>query len=400
MNPKLRELYDQERALIQQANALLDKPDATEDEINAKQAEIDTLRAKIKLAEAAEAAGNDDPPKGAPLPNGNNEKPVYNGAFFYRAVIGRLSSDESAVLKQIMRDHRAQLTENKAEDGGYVVPEDLTKEIIEAIKREESVRNLVRVEDVKTKSGRRIVRTGTPNKLFNTDEREEIKKLNNPQYDVIPYDIHKYAGLMDVPNELFDDAFVNFINEIRTWLADAARETENEKILYGGGGINPMGLLDKTEPYYIEHTAPAVIDIKALRRIKNKLKQGYRANARWVMNTEAFELISNIEDKNGRGILAEDPRKPDAFTLFGLPVEIYDSIKTDEDHKTDILFGDFKRGYRMFDRKSFEFKLTDTGAGAFETDTVKARGIERFDGQRMDKEAIVVVRGVVVGTDA
>jgi len=114
------------------------------------------------------------------------------------------------------------------------------------------------------------------------------------------------------------------------------------------------------------------------------------------MNTDAFEAISNIEDKNGRSILAEDPRKPDSFTLFGRPVEVYDTIVTTDNNETDIMFGDFKRGYRMFDRKAFEFRMTDTGAGAFETDTVKARGISRFDGQRMDKKAIVIVRDVNV----
>ncbi len=151
-----------------------------------------------------------------------------------------------------------------------------------------------------------------------------------------------------------------------------------------------------TDAYYIEAATPTTWDIKALRNIFNKLKRGYRSNARWVMNTLVFELLSNIEDKNGRGILAEDPRKPDSFTLFGRPVEVYDSITTDEQGKTLLAFGDFKRGYRMFDRKAFEIKLTDVGAGAFETDTVKARGIERFDGQRMDSEAIVIVRNVDV----
>ncbi|WP_454053967.1 hypothetical protein [Clostridium sp. Marseille-Q7071] len=40
----------------------------------------------------------------------------------------------------------------------------------------------------------------------------------------------------------------------------------------------------------------AIIDIKFLRRVKNMLKKGYRT-PKWVMNTEAFEVLSNIEDK-------------------------------------------------------------------------------------------------------
>jgi HK97 family phage major capsid protein len=394
MNPILRDLYDQQRAAVENANKILANADASENDINAVQKSLEAIQAKITLAETAEANVNDTPEEAKPA-SGKTDTQTYNAELFYKAITGRLNGDEKAVVNNVMQKHRAQLNGTVPEDGGYVVPEDFTTEIIKSIMDEESVRNLVRVESVSTLSGRRIVRTGIPNLLFNTEERGAIQMMNNPEYSVIPYRIQKYAGLMDVPNELLDDAFINFIDEIRTWFSDAARETENQKIFYGSGTNDPMGMLN-ADPYYIEHPAPATMDIKALRNIKNKLNQGYRVNSRWIMNTLGFELLSNIVDGVGRGILAEDPRQPDAYTLFGRPVNIYDTITTAANGRTTIAFGDFNRGYRMFDRKMLEFRLTDTGAGAFETDTVKARGVERFDGQRMDSEAIVIVRNVDV----
>ncbi|MCY7677105.1 phage major capsid protein, partial [Bacillus safensis] len=146
--------------------------------------------------------------------------------------------------------------------------------------------------------------------------------------------------------------------------------------------------------------APSLITIKFLRKVKNQIKRGYRKNAKWVMNTEAFETLANIEDKNGRGILAEDPRNEDSFLLFGRPVEVYDEIVTDDKQKTHILFGDFKNAYFMFDRQKFEIKSTDIGSDAFLTDQTYFRGIERFDGKVVDPEAAVIVTDLVVGEEA
>lgn len=320
----------------------------------------------------------------------------YNSELFFKALTGKsLNNEEKNILNIVKKEQKASLSENTEKDGGLTVPPDLTHEIIESIKNEESVRNLVRVENVKSKTGSRLIRKGTPNKLYNTEEKAQIKAMNNAEYAAIKYIQHKYAGLMDVPNELLDDSFLNFKEEIRLWMADSSRETENELIFYGQGGNDPVGILN-SEVYYNEIKTPATIDIKFLRKVKNSIKQGYRKNAKWVMNTEMQELIANIEDKNGNGILCKDPRQEDSFTLFGRPVEIYDTIKTAEDGTTDLIFGDFNRAYRMFARKDFEFKLTDVGAGAFETDEIKGRGIERFDGQRMDAEAAVIVRKIKV----
>jgi len=391
MNKGLRNLYNLQRELKAKAGDILNNVDATEEEINSLYKEIENIEAKIVLAKAID---DGEESEGEPLAKIKNseDKQEFNAKMFYNVISGNATPEEVKIANTYKREFRNKLQESNKEDGGYTVPEDLTKEIIESIKIEESVRNLVRVESTNTLSGQRIFKTGTPNMLYNTDERGKIKEMNNPKYGVKPFKIAKFAGIMDISNELLDDSFINFKSEMVDWLSDSARNTENDKILYGTGTDEPEGLL-LDEAYYKEMTAPAEIDVKFLRSIKNKILQGYRDKAQWVMNTEAFETLSNIEDKNGRGVLAEDPRKADSYTLFGRPIVIYDTIKT-ETGLTVIAFGDFKRAYRFFDRKAFDIKFSDIAAGAFETDTVKVRGIARFDGRRMDKEALVIVRGV------
>ncbi|EFV69558.1 phage-like head protein, partial [Bacillus sp. BT1B_CT2] len=293
----------------------------------------------------------------------------YREAWF-KVLTGRshdLGEEERSMMQRVLKENRA-LSSGSDKDGGYTVPDDISTEILKSIQELNSVRNLVRVVPKTAPSGSYTVRKGVAGKLYNTAEKEQIQELKNMEFDQIWYNVKKFAGFMPAPNELLNDSFVNFVKEIVDWLSESAVVTENEEIFYGKGGeTNVEGII--TSGKYKTLKAPSVITIKFLRKVKNQIKRGYRKNAKWVMNTEAFETLANIEDKNGRGILAQDPRDEDNFLLFGRPVEVYDEIITDDKtQKTHILFGDFKRGYFMFDRQKFEIKSTDVGGDAFLTD--------------------------------
>ncbi|APB82552.1 major capsid protein [Bacillus amyloliquefaciens] len=310
-----------------------------------------------------------------------------------------LETEERNMMERVLKENRS-LSAGSDKDGGYTVPDDISKEILKSIQELNSVRNLIRVVPKTAPSGNYTVRKGVAGKLYNTAEKEQIKELKNMEFDQIWYNVKKFAGIMPVSSELLNDSFVNFVREIVDWLSESAIVTENDEVFYGKGGeTNVEGII--TSGKYKTLKAPSVITIKFLRKVKNQINRGYRRSAVWVMNTEAFETLANIEDKNGRGILAEDPRNEDNFLLFGRPVEVYDEILTDDKtQKTHILFGDFKRGYFMFDRQKFEIKSTDVGGDAFLTDQTYFRGIERFDGKVVDPEAAVIVTDLVVGEDA
>ncbi|MEC2307827.1 phage major capsid protein [Bacillus atrophaeus] len=324
----------------------------------------------------------------------------YREAWF-KVLIGRshdLGEEERSMMQRVLKENRS-LSSGSDKDGGYTVPDDISKEILKSIQELNSVRNLVRVVPKTAPSGNYTVRKGVAGKLYNIAEKEQIKELKNMEFDQIWYNVKKFAGFMPAPNELLNDSFINFVKEIVDWLSESAVVTENEEVFYGKGGENNVeGIISSGK--FKSLKAPSVITIKFLRKVKNQILRGYRKKAVWVMNTEAFETIANIEDKNGRGILAVDPRDEDSFLLFGRPVEVYDEVVTDDKQKTNILFGDFKNGYFMFDRQKFEIKSTDVGGDAFLTDQTYFRGIERFDGKVVDPEAAVIVTDFVVGEDA
>lgn len=395
MSAKMREIRAQINEKVTQARELLDKKDL--EGARALQTEINDLRVSYDVEEAAfmleqEQKGN--PACGEPEDEGEKE---YNSKLFYKALTGEtLTETEKSLVSRARTSYKNKLAEGSKEDGGITVPDDLSKQIIKRIEDEETVRSLVSVENVNTLTGTRITRTGTPNKLYNTAERGAIQEMNNPKYGTITYKQHKFAGKMDVSNELLADSFVNFVEEITEWLSDASRETENEEILYGKGGENACEGLLSTAGKFKTYAVPAAgLNIDFLRSIKFSLKKGYRTKAHWLMNTDAFVEISKLKDNNGRSYLQPDPRQPETYVLLGHHVEVKDFVRTEEG-KTKICFGNYKRAYRMFARKNFGIRFTDIGSNAFDTDTVVARGIERFDGRIMDTEAMVIIKDVAV----
>ncbi|SLJ98169.1 MULTISPECIES: phage major capsid protein [unclassified Paenibacillus] len=405
MTKELRALLDRMDKLKTETRSLVNADKM--DEAHEKSQEIRELQKEIDVQRALEEEELDEKREGNPLNNDDKpEKRDITGTVEYRdawfkVLTGRedeLEDEQRSMMRKVIIENRS-LSSGSDKDGGYTVPEDISREILKALMELNTIRNLVRVVPKTAPSGKYTVRTGVAGKLYNTAEKEQIKELKNMEFEQISYNVKKFAGFMPAPNELLDDSFINFKQEIIDWLSESSLVTENEEILYGTGGENGVeGIISSKK--FNALTAPATgIDIKFLRKIKNSVIAGYRRNGVWVMNTQAFEEIANIKDGNGRDILAPDPREEDRFNLFGRPVLVYDEIKTEEDQTTHILFGDFKRGYFMFDRKKFEIKSTDVGGDAFLTDQMYFRGIERFDGKVVDKTAAVVVSGVKVGAE-
>ena len=396
MSNEMRELRAQIQTALNDLDAAIAEQDT--DRVQSCRTEVERLHGLYDAAEAAFQArrGMEIDPDDESNPDDGAKPGIYDAMLFYKAISGQALNDaEKGLIAKAKSVYKNRFSEGSSKDGGLTVPDDLSKEIFSAIASTESVRNLVHIENVVSATGTRIFRNGQPIKLYNTAEREEMKELSNRTYEPVRYSQKKFAGMMEVSNELLEDSFVNFKDEFVEWMSEAARNTENAQIFYGAGGENHcQGMLSSANAYR-EFIVPEKLTIDFLRKVYLSVKQGYRTNGKWIMNSDAFAEISNIKYEDGRSCIQPNPKEKDSYVLFGFAVEIYDTIETEEG-KTVLAFGDFKRAYRMFPRREFGVAFTDVGAGAFETDSVKARGTERFDGKVMDREAIVIVRDVPV----
>ena len=394
MSKKMRELRDQIQAKSKELQSAIENSDA--EAATRARNEIENLRALHDAAAAdfdARQGLETDPDEG----NDGGVKATYNAELFFKAVAHKeLSEEERKVIAQARNEYTNRFSEGTQKDGGLTVPDDVSSEIENAIRSTESVRNLVRVDNATSATGSRNFSDADGVKLYNTAEHEEIKEMKSKEYRSIEYKQKKFAGLMPISSELLEDSAINFKNEVVDWMSEASRNTENAQIFYGAGGEKHcQGLLSTAGAF--KEVDGTTISIDFLRRVYLSLPAGYRINAKWIMNSLAFAAVSELKFEDGRSCIQPDPRTEDGYKLFGFPIAIFDTIETDEDdNTTEIAFGDFTRAYRMFVRRQFGMSFTDTGAGAFETDSIMGKGTERFDGKIFDRKAAIIIRNVPV----
>lgn len=399
MTEKERELRQQLASKLEEARSLTSEGKVAEARTIADEAK--ELRKQIDLLVELRETDTPGPGKKVDEPSDDEEREIdtgkeYRSAFEKYLKHGRqaeLTDDEQRAMKKVKDETRTMFEGDKAK-GGILVPEDISFEIIKQKKTKRSVRNLVEVKTVGTLSGSRPKRRGTDLKMKNYDEKQTIDRMATPEYEEIKYKVHKYGGIFEVTNELLADSAVNIGEELQDWFTEISLNTENDEVFYGAGGDDACeGIFTSTK--YRKITAPATIDIKALRKMKNAVDAQYRNGAKWVMNTAATEALADMKYADGKSVLVPDPTQADVFTLFSYPVEVYDDIKTTSG-KTSIAFGNFKVGYYFFDRKALEAKTTDEGGDAFDNDTTLTRVLQRFDGKPANDDAIVIMTGVPV----
>lgn len=109
-----------------------------------------------------------------------SETKAYRNAWF-KAMTGRehdLSAEEKTMLRNEIRENvrvANSLSSGSDKDGGYTVPKDISKEILQSIKEMGSVRNLVRVVPVSAPSGSRTRKKERPENFIIQLRKSKLK---------------------------------------------------------------------------------------------------------------------------------------------------------------------------------------------------------------------------------
>lgn len=381
MTKREQELRQNVSDLKEDAKALMDEGKQDEaktklQEAKAAKQELDNFLALkndfegIVIPEPQGAAGANlsNPPKG-------DEKPEYKAVFF-KAIRGqRLNSEELETLEEF----KAKLSSETDEDGGYIIPEDITTTINELKQTVDSLEQYVTVETVSTNKGQRTLERradstpfaplseyGTPNAM---------QEIASPKFDRLGYEIEDYAGFLPVPNHLLADTDQALEAYLRRWIAKKSRATRNYLILEVLNGFNKVDLKD----------------YKGIKTTLNvTLDPAFAQNATITTNQDGFNYLDQLEDGNGRPLLQPDPQEPTRYLLHGRPVVVLanKTIATDSG-KAPFIIGDLKEAIILWDRKQMSLDMTKEGGEAWRSNTTEFRAIEREDVTKWDEEAVV-----------
>lgn len=362
------------KAAKENARKVLASGTSTIDEINVATLNIDTLEAKLKLAlkeeEEIQANFKGTLLEGKEISTGIDSQ-AYENAFV-SFLKGNVSIDEKITIQ-------AALSSTTDADGGLLIPKDQETQVIELARDYSSLRDLVYVEPVSTLTGTRVIEVdGEYTPFAEVTENAKIEDFESGQFKAIGYSCKTYGGILPIPNNLLKDNKGNLLHHINKWFAKKKVATENKLI---GDLLNTFNKTAMT----------SIDDIKTA--LNKTLDPAISANAIIVTNQTGFNELDKMKDTDGNYLLQPDPTKPTQKLLKGRPVKVYpDKVLTNDTTKAPIIIGNFKKAITLFDREMLTIKSTDIGAGAFETNTTKLRGLLRMDAQKFDEKAIVFLQ--------
>lgn len=395
MSKELRELLNQLDMKNKTMGELLNKEGVTKEELESISNEIDVLQAKIeaqKKKDNVDSSFNSN--KGTKVPTNEDEKVVYNGALFTKAIADSILRQRNMPGLDFTPEEQNKISEHIGEDGGYAVPEDISVKINKRLKDETDLQGLVDSEKVYTRSGQRTYeKRADQTALQNLDEYGTIQETDNPKLERLKFNLHDFAGIVTIPNDLLQFATSELESYIVDWLVDKVRFTRNAKILYGNGGSTDLeGIMTATS--YKEVALPETATIKDFKKLKNvELSNIFKPTAKWIVNQDGFNFLDSLEDKNGRPYLQPNPKDATQYVFLGLPVvELPNTVLKSTETDIPLILGDLKEAYKYFYDDDYQLLTTNIGAGAFETNTTKTRVIAKLDGSIKDEDAILIAK--------
>ena len=281
------------------------------------------------------------------------------------------------------------LQEGTDSEGGYLVPDEFERTLVEALEEENVFRTLAHV--IKTSSGdRKIPVVATKGSASWIDE-EGVYQDSDDAFSQVSIGAYKLGTMIKVSEELLADSVFDLEAYISKEFARRIGAREEESFFTGDGTGKPLGILANTGGAEVGVTAASATAITADEVIDlfYSLRAPYRKNAVWVLNDATVKQIRKLKDGNGQYLWQPSLVAGTPDTILGRPVKTSAFMPVAAASAKTIAFGDFKY-YWIADRQGRTFKKLSELYAA--NGQVGLMGTQRVDGKLVLPEAIKVLQ--------
>jgi HK97 family phage major capsid protein len=250
---------------------------------------------------------------------------------------------------------RNALQEGTDSEGGYLVPDEFERTLVQALDEENVIRSHAHV--FTTSSGSHkipVVKTkGTASWIDEGGAYGESDDVFGQEQ----IDAHKIGTIIKVSEELLNDSVFNLEAYFSGEFVRRFGNTEEEAFLVGDGSKKPTGLLNATGGADVGITAASATAITADEVIDlfYSLNSPYRNSAIWVMHDSTVRAIRKLKDSNGQYLWQPAIREGSFDTLLGKRIYTSPFMPTIASGNKSILFGDLSY-YWIGDRQGITFK--------------------------------------------
>ena len=146
------------------------------------------------------------------------------------------------------------------------------------------------------------------------------------------------GALVKLSNSLVANTDIDLENKVIELMAEAVARFQERECLYGTDGK-----VDGLKGVTLAQTCASatVITAEDLIKLKNKVKKGFRKNAKWIMSNDTLTAIELLKDGEDRFIFREDLSGEFDGYILGYPVEVSDNMKEIGAGADVVYFGDF-----------------------------------------------------------
>lgn len=344
---------------------------------NRMEQEIEDLTASI---ERQQRAAERDKMLSQPINSPIVSKPAQTA----KEKTGRASDEYKAAMLGALRSNFRNvsnvLQEGVDADGGYLVPEEYDKRLIDVLEEE----NILRALGTKlTTAGDHKINVAATKPAASWIEEGQELTWGDSTFSQILLDAHKLHVAIKVTEELLYDNAFGLENYIITQFGKALANAEEDAFLNGDGKGKPTGIFAKTGGGNVTAEVAAFTGDELINLVYT-LKRPYRKKAAFIMNDKNLAVLRKLKDANDQYLWQPSLKEGEPEILLGYPV--YTSAYAPADA---IAFGDFSY-YNIGDRGSRSFKkLTELFAG---NDMVGFVAKERVDGKLILPEAVQILK--------
>ena len=296
---------------------------------------------------------------------------------------GRASDEYKKAFWNQMRGRVSQEVYNALQvgtltEGGYTVPDEFDRQLIEGLEDENIMRGLVHI--IRTGSGQHKIPIVASHGTGSWVEEEGTIPESDDAFSQISLSAHKFATMIRISRELLNDSAFDLAAYIAHEFVRRAGAAEEAAILAGDGSHKPIGLLHDTLGAQIGVTAASATAITAdeLIDLQHSLKSGYRRKACWIMNDATISAIRKLKDGQGQYIWQPGIKEGAPDMLFNQKVLMSNYMPLIGSGSKVILYGDYSY-YWLAEREGRTLERLNELYAV--TDQVGFKMTERLDGR-------------------
>ncbi|WP_027107899.1 phage major capsid protein [Lacticigenium naphthae] len=397
---KILELREKRAKSWEAAKAFLDTKRGTDGIVSAEdtatyekmEADVVALGKEIDRLEKQEALDRElskplnTPLTGKPIFQGVESKGGRASAEYQKAFWNAMKTRSGEGLDPVIKNALQIGTDT---EGGYLVPDEFERTLIEALDEENIFRKLANV--ISTSSGDRKIPVVASKGTASWIDEEGAIPESDDSFGQVSIGAYKLGTMIKVSEELLNDSVFNLENYIAREFARRIGNKEEDAFFTGDGSGKPTGILAATGGAQIGVTAASAtaISIDEILDLFYSLKSPYRNKSVFVMNDATIKAIRKLKDGQGQYIWQPSLQAGTPDTILNRPVYTSSYVPTIAASAKSIIFGDFGY-YWVADRQGRVFKRLNELYAA--TGQVGFVATQRVDGKLILPEAIKVLQ--------